>query len=141
VAVAEPERELIRRIAPFALPVAGLAYILGTLIDGSDAGWSAVVGIAVVAGNFVANGLSVAWAARISPVILYAVALGGFVVRLIVITVALLLLQQLAWFSAVAFVAALVPATVALLIVEMKLLSGRMQADLWTFSAATQGHR
>jgi hypothetical protein len=141
VAVAEPERELIRRIAPFAFPVAGIAFVLGTLIDGTDAGWSAVIGIAVVAGNFVANGLSVAWAARISPVILYAVALGGFVVRLIVITVALLLLQQVPWFSTVAFIAALVPATVALLIVEMKLLSGRMQADLWTFPAATQGHR
>jgi hypothetical protein len=141
VAVAEPERELIRRIAPFAVPVAGLAFVLGALIDGADAGWSAVIGIAVVAGNFVANGLSVAWAARISPVILYAVALGGFVVRLIVITVALLLLQQVSWFSTVAFIAALVPATVALLIVEMKLLSGRMQADLWTFPAVTQGQR
>lgn len=141
MAVAEPERELIRRIAPFALPVAGLAFVLGALIGGADAGWSAVIGIVVVAGNFVANGLSVAWAARISPVILYAVALGGFVLRLIVITVALLLMQQVSWFSTVAFIAALVPATVALLIVEMKLLSGRMQAELWTFPAATQGHR
>ena len=141
MAVAEPERELIRRIAPFALPVAGLAFVLGALIGGADAGWSAVIGIVVVAGNFVANGLSVAWAARISPVILYAVALGGFVFRLIVITVALLLMQQVSWFSTVAFIAALVPATVALLIVEMKLLSGRMQAELWTFPAATQGHR
>ena len=141
MAVAEPERELIRRIAPFALPVAGLAFVLGALIGGADAGWSAVIGITVVAGNFVANGLSVAWAARISPVILYAVALGGFVLRLIVITVALLLMQQVSWFSTVAFIAALVPATVALLIVEMKLLSGRMQAELWTFPAATQGHR
>ena len=73
--------------------------------------------------------------------VLYAVGLGGFVVRLIVIAVAILLLQQLAWFSVVAFVAALVPATIALLVVEMKLLSGRMQADLWTFPAAQQGHR
>jgi hypothetical protein len=141
VAVAEPERELIRRIAPFAPPVAGLAFVLGTLIDGSDAGWSAAVGIAVVTANFVAHGASLAWAARISPVILYAVGLGGFVVRLIVIAVTLLLLQQLAWFSVVAFIAALVPATIALLIMEMKLLSGRMQADLWSFPTATQGHR
>ena len=33
-------------------------------------------------------------------------------------------------------IAALVPATIVLLGVEMKLLSGRMQADLWTFPAA-----
>jgi hypothetical protein len=141
VAVAEPERELIRRISPFALPVAAVAFAVGTLVDGADAGWSAVLGIVVVTANFVANGWSVAWAAGISPVMLYAVAMGGFVVRLIVITVAILLLQQLAWFSVVAFVAALVPATIALLVVEMKLLSGRMQADLWTFPAAEQVRR
>jgi hypothetical protein len=141
VAVAEPERELIRRIAPFALPVAGLAFALGTLIDGSDAGWSAAIAIAVVTANFVAHGLSLAWAARISPVILFAVGLGGFAVRLIAVAVALLLLRELAWFSVVAFVGALLPATIALLVVEMKLLSGRMQSDLWTFPTATQGHR
>jgi len=41
------------------------------------------------------------------------------------------LLQQTEWFSIVAFIAALIPATIGLLVVEMKLLSGRMQADLW----------
>jgi hypothetical protein len=141
VAAPEPERELIRRISPFALPAAALAFAAGAFLSGADAGWSAVVGIVVVFTNFVANGLSVAWAAGISPVILYAVALGGFVVRLIVITVAILLLRELSWFSVEAFVAALVPATVGLLVVEMKLLSGRLQADLWTFPVAEQSHR
>ena len=46
---------------------------------------------------------------------------------------ALLGLDGLAWFSPVAFAAAFVPATIALLVVEMKLVSGRMQADLWYF--------
>ena len=63
---------------------------------------------------------------------LYAVGLGGFLVRLGVIVLVIALLQQTAWFSIVAFIAALIPATIALLVVEMKLLSGRMQADLWT---------
>ena len=137
----EPERELIRRISPFALPVAALAFAAGALLSGADAGWSAAIAIAVVFANFLAHGSSIAWGARVSPVMLYAVGLGGFIVRLAVIAVAMLLLQQLDWFSVVAFVAALVPATVALLVVEMKLLSGRMQADLWTFPAAQQGHR
>ena len=43
----------------------------------------------------------------------------------------LVLLQQTEWFSILAFIAALIPATIALLVVEMKLLSGRMQTDLW----------
>jgi hypothetical protein len=61
------------------------------------------------------------------------VGLGGFVVRLAALTIALLLLDQLAWFSPVAFAAAFVPTTIVLLVFEMKLLAGRMQADLWYF--------
>jgi hypothetical protein len=138
---AEPERELIRRILPFAPPAAAVAFAAGAAVGGLGAGWSAAIGIGVVVANFVANAWSVAWAARISPTILMAVGLGGFVVRLGVIAAAIALLQLLDWFSVVAFVAALVPATVALLSVEMKLLSGRMQADLWTFPVTAHGAR
>ena len=127
-----PERELIRQISPFAPPLAIGAFALGTLLGGTDAGWSAAIAIAVVYVNFVAHGSSLALAATISPTVVYAVGLGGFIVRLGVIVLVIALLQQTAWFSIVAFIAALIPATVALLVVEMKLLSGRMQADLWT---------
>jgi hypothetical protein len=142
VAGAEPERELIRRISPFALPAAAVAFAVGALLGGPDAGWSAAIGIAVVTANFVAHGYSTAWAAAISPVVLFAVGLSGFVVRLAIIGVAIALLARLDWFSVVSFVSALVPATVALLAVEIKMLSGRMQADLWHLPAgARQAHR
>jgi hypothetical protein len=131
-----PERELIRRIAPWALPAVIVAFALGTWIGGTHAGWSAAIAIAVVVSNFVAHGWSLALAATISPTVLYAVGLGGFVVRLGIIVVVIALLDQTAWFSVVAFIAALVPTTIALLVVEMKLLSGRMQADLWTMPPA-----
>jgi hypothetical protein len=137
VAGRDPEHELIRRISPFAFPVAVVAFTIGTIVDESSAGWSAAIGIAVVWLNFVANAWSLAWAARISPVMVYAVGLGGFVVRLAIFAVTLVLLRQLAWFSTAAFIAAFVPATVALLVAEMKLLSGRMQADLWYFRETT----
>jgi hypothetical protein len=66
-----------------------------------------------------------------------AVGLGGYVVRLAAFTVALLLLDGLPWFSPLAFIAAFAPATIALLVVEMRLLAGRMQADLWYFPERT----
>jgi len=135
VATVEPERELIRRIAPFAFPAAVLAFAIGSLTSGIDAGWSAAIGIAVVSVNFIAHGFSTAWAATISPVLLYAVGLCGFVIRLGVIVAIIALLDQTEWFSVVAFVAAVVPSTIVLLGAEMKLLSGRMQADMWTFTA------
>ena len=132
----EPERALIRRVSPFAVPAAVLAYVVGALFGGADAGWSAVIAVVLVYLNFVANALSISWAASVSPTLVSIVALGGYVVRLIIYTVALVLLNQLSWFSPVAFALTLVPTIVGLLIFEAKALSGRMQADLWTFDGA-----
>jgi hypothetical protein len=138
VATAEPERELIRRISPFAPLAAVVAFAVGALLGGPDAGWSATIAVVIVYLNFLANASSLAWAARVSPTLVSIVALGGYAARLIVYTIALVLLNQLAWFSPLAFVLALVPATIALLIYETKALSGRMQAELWTFDGASR---
>lgn len=140
MAATEPERELIRRVLPFALPAIAVAYGAGAIVS-AEAAMSAAIGVGVVALNFVAHGLSLAWAARISPTAVVGVGLGGFVVRLGAILVALVLLDRLSWFSPVAFAAALVPATVVLLAFEARLLSGRLQGDLWRFPADTTGVR
>jgi hypothetical protein len=128
-----PERELVRRVLPYMLPAFGLALAAGVILGGWPAGWSAAIGVAVVAANFVAHALSLAWAAGISPTLVFAVGMGGFMVRLGAILVALILLDRLAWFSPVAFVAAVVPATIVLLVYEANVLSGRMQVDLWAW--------
>lgn len=129
----EPEKETIRRVLPYVLPAAGLALGTGRLVSGWPAGWSAAMGVAVVAANFVAHGLSLAWAARISSTMIFAVGLGGFFVRLVVIVLVLVMLRSFPWFSPLAFAVAVVPATVVLLIAEARMLSGRMQAELWMF--------
>jgi hypothetical protein len=136
VTAPEPERALIRRVSPFAVPAGVVAFVVAALFGGVSAGWSAAIAIAIVYANFVANALSIAWAATISTTLVSIVALGGYVVRLVVYTIALMLLNQLAWFSPVAFALALVPAVVALLVFEAKALSGPMQADLWSFDGA-----
>ncbi|MEX0833391.1 MAG: hypothetical protein WD276_05895 [Actinomycetota bacterium] len=127
----EPEHELIRRVLPFSLPVAVLAFVFGTVLADADAGWSAAAGVAIVFANFAAHGLSLAWAARISPTVVFAVGMGGFVLRLGIFAAIMVLLRRFEWFSTVAFIGALVPVTIALLVMEMKLLSGRMRVDLW----------
>ena len=114
--------------------VAIVAFGLGYVAGGADAGWSALIGVTIVTANFLTFALSIAWAASISPTMIAIVALGGYLVRLIVFTVALVVLTKLVWFSPVAFALTLVPATIALLVYEAKALSGRMQADLWTFA-------
>jgi ATP synthase I chain len=131
--IGEPEHELVRRLLPYSLPAFAVAALLGALLGGPGAAWSAGIGIVVVTMNFVVYARSVAWAARTSAILVMAVGLGGYVVRIAAFTVLLFLLDRLSWFSALAFIAAFAPATIALLVVEMKLLAGRMQADLWYF--------
>lgn len=133
----DPERELVRRLLPFSVPALAVAAGAGAAIGRAGAAWSAAIGIVVLTLNFVAHSGSMAWAARISPMVLMAVGVGGYVVRLAAFTVALLLLDRLSWFSPLAFIAAFAPATIALLVMEMRLLAGRMQADLWYFPERT----
>jgi hypothetical protein len=123
----------MRRLLPFSIPALALAAVVGALLGGSGVAASAAIAVAAVTVNFVVNALSVGWAAQVSPLVLIAVGIGGFVVRLATFTVALLLLDRLEWFSPPAFAAAFVPTTIALLVLEMRLMGGRMQADLWYF--------
>lgn len=138
MASVEPEREAIRRVLPLAPVALIVATVVAGLIGGSDAAWSACIAVAIVFLNFVAAALSVAWAARISPMILFAVAMGGFVVRLMIYTIALVLLNTLEWFSPLAFALTLVPVTIGLLVIEARTLSGRLQADMWSFEGAAR---
>ena len=129
----EPERELVRRLLPMAVPAAAVAATVAALLGGPGASVSAALGIAAVAANLVIHATSLAWASRISAAAVMIVGLGGYVLRIATFTVALLLLDRLVWFSPVAFVAAFVPATIVLLVLELRILGGRMQADLWYF--------
>jgi hypothetical protein len=136
VTTVEPEHELVRRVLPF-VPFAVLAaFAAGWLIAGAGVAWSAAIAVLIVALNFAAFALSIAWAAHVSPTMLAIVALGGYLVRLIVFTMVLVGLNTLAWFSPLAFVCALMPAVIALLVSEAKILSGRLQADMWNFEGA-----
>jgi hypothetical protein len=136
VTTIEPERELVRRVLPFVPAAILVAFAMGWVFGGSGAAWSATIAIAIVAGTFVAFALSIAWAAKVSPTMLAIVALGGYLVRLIIFTMVLVGLNTLGWFSPLAFMLALMPATIALLVYEAKLLSGRLQADLWSFEGS-----
>jgi ATP synthase protein I len=136
VATIEPERLLVRRVLPVVPLAAVAAFAIGWLVAGSGAAWSALIAVVVVAVNFVAFALSIAWAARVSPTMLAVVALGGYLVRLIIYTLVLVALNTLVWFSPLAFTLALMPAVIGLLVYEAKLLSGRLQADLWSFDGA-----
>jgi ATP synthase protein I len=137
----EPEREMFRRALPFGPPAVLLAFVAGATVGGWELGLSAALGVVVVLLNFVVHGRSLAWGARISLTALSAVALGGFIVRLAAIVAVMFALNRLAFFSPLAFVLAVIPATVLLLAFEMRQLQGRMQVELWDFSSRERPRR
>lgn len=134
----EPERELARRLLPLAPPVLVLAVVVGGALDGPAAAASAGIAIVAVTANLAAYSASIAWAARVSAAAVMLVGVGGYMLRIATFALGLAMLDRLPWFSPVAFVAAFVPTTLALLVIEMRLLGGRMQADLWYFREASR---
>lgn len=64
------------------------------LLRGGDGALAAAIGVAIVAGNFVLAGFVLSKAARISLGLYHAAALIGFVVRLGLITLAMLLIAN-----------------------------------------------
>jgi hypothetical protein len=130
----EPERDLARRLVPLAGPATAAAFLAGSAIGGPGAGASAAIGVVAVAANLAAHAASLGWASGVSASAVLLVGVGGYALRIATFALGLLLLDRLAWFSAVAFVAGFVPATLALLAIELRLLAGRRtQADLWYF--------
>lgn len=121
---------MVKRATVPAVAGIAVAAALGWLLGGSDASWSAAVGVAIVAVNFAAHGLSLAWASSISASAVFAVALGGFAVRLGIVVAVLFALNTLDPFSPVAFALAVVPATLLLLAFEARLVSRGVGATL-----------
>jgi hypothetical protein len=126
----EPEREMVRRAMPFALPAVLLSFLGGWAVGGTGPGWSGAIGAAIVFLNFAVSGLSLARAARISLTAIYGVATIGFVVRLGVIVAIMFLLNRFAFFSPLAFGLAVIPVTIGLLVFEMRLLAGGLGREV-----------
>ena len=114
--------DMIRRAAP-ALPV--LILVAG-LTRGADGAWSAAYAVALVVANFLLAAALVGWAARISPVAMAATAMGSFAGRLVVITVAFLLVKDQAWVDVVAFGFTLIITHLGLLIWETRHVSASL---------------
>ena len=114
--------DMIRRAAP-ALPV--LILVAG-LTRGADGAWSAAYAVALVVANFLLAAALVGWAARISPVAMAATAMGSFAGRLVVVTVAFLLVKDQAWVDVVVFGFTLILTHLGLLIWETRHVSASL---------------
>ena len=93
----EVEREIARDIVRRGLPVAPLIVLAAGLARGGDGAWSAAYAVAIVLVNLTLAAASLGWAARTSLNLLMATALGGFLVRMGLVTVAILVVRHDSW--------------------------------------------
>jgi hypothetical protein len=89
------ERRIAVDLARHGLLVAPAVVLVAGLFRGVDGAASAALGLAVVVVNFLAAALSLEWGARRGGNTLFAVALGGFLFRMVSILVVLLVADAL----------------------------------------------
>ena len=89
------ERRIATDLARHGLMVAPVIVLVAGLFRGLDGAASAALGLAVLLLNFLAAAISLEWGARRSGNALMAVALGGFLFRMVSILVVILVAQAL----------------------------------------------
>ena len=123
---AVPERDIARDLARRALWVAPPFIALGALGWGVDGVPSVGLALALVALNFVAGAAIITRALRISPTVLFGAVLAGYLVRLGVMTGAVLAVRATGWFDAVPFAVALLVTHLGLLAPETRRVSASL---------------
>jgi hypothetical protein len=116
---AEVARDLLRRM----VPVAPGFVAVSALIWGVEGALSSLFALALVAANFAAAAGIMAWSAKISPGVFMAAVLGGYVVRLGLLTLAIFLVKDAAWVEMLPLGLTLVVAHLGLLVWEAKYVS------------------
>jgi ATP synthase I chain len=89
------ERRIAVDLARHGLLVAPVIVLVAGLLRGVDGAASAALGLAVLVLNFLAAAISLEWGARRGGNALFAVALGGFLFRMVSILVVILVAQAL----------------------------------------------
>jgi hypothetical protein len=105
------------------LPLAPVAVVVAALFGGADIAASVAYGIAIVLVNLLLSALMLGWAARQTPTILMMVALGGFFVRMGIVTGAILSVKDQAWVALTPLAVAVLVASLGLLFWELRYVS------------------
>jgi hypothetical protein len=115
---------------------APVVVLVALVIWGGDGAWSALVAVAIVLVNLVLAAVSLSWAARRSLTLVMAVALGGFAVRMGLVTVVMLLVKDQPWIDLVALGVTVLVTHLGLLFWELRYVSASL-----AFPALRPGHK
>jgi hypothetical protein len=119
----EPEKKIVADMLWRGIKVAPAGLGLSFLIWGTDGVASGAYGIALVFANFIAAAGLLTWAGRISPGALMFAALGGFILRLAVLTIAVIAASKISVFAPVPLGITIIVSHLGLLVWETRYVS------------------
>lgn len=129
------ELRLARSAAVFLLILGAPTLFISWLAAGMPGLWGAGIGVTVVIGMFLMAGATTSWAARISPAALMGAVLGGYLVRLIIYAVLIVVLGDAQWLSGTTMAVATAALLVAVLGWEVRVAS-RNPSMFWVDASA-----
>lgn len=125
-AVTAVEREVVADMARRGLPLCALLIVVGAVGWGGSGAVSAGAAVLLVLANFAAAAALLGWAAKVSPQALMAAALGGFLLRLGVLAVAVTVLKGQTWVSWPPLAISLLASHLGLLVWELRHVSATL---------------
>lgn len=130
---ADIEASLARHIVARAAIVGPVVVLGGWVLRGAEGAVAAAIGVAIVVGNFLLSGVVLSAAARISLTLYHAAALIGFLLRLVLITVVMLVVARLFDIDRLAFGVATIVSYLVLLTLEAAAVARGRERELeWT---------
>lgn len=121
------EREIASDLVRRALIVAPILIVAGAIARGTAGALAVALAVAVVAGNFVFAAAGQVWAVRSGKPALIAVnALGGFVVRMAIVLLALVLCRDRTWIHFGIFALTVAVTHLGLLFWELRAVSATL---------------
>ncbi len=121
-----PEPELARDLAKRGVFVAPAILVAAFIGWGLDGALSAGYALALVVANFLLAAAMLAWAGRISLALLMAAALGGYVLRLVLIFAAVMVVRNMGWVELVPLGLTIIVTHLGLLFWEMRYVSASL---------------
>ncbi len=120
------EAEVVADMARRALPAFPVLILAAGLLWGVDGALSAGFAIILAVANLALSAALLAWAARVSLALLVAASLGGFVLRLALLTVVVFAVADHAWVEMVPLGLTLAVAHVGMLVWEARHVSASL---------------
>jgi choline-glycine betaine transporter len=121
-----PEWAIVVDMARLGLLLGPILVAVGAIFWGFDGFWSSVLAFVLVLANLAIGATIIERAAAISLNALMGAVLGGFIGRLLLLSVVVVPLRNAAWFEAVPFAIALVGGHLGLLTWEAQRVSTRL---------------